>query len=159
MNLKIPLFKWGARSWSFHICIHNISSFQKLKRRICIVHRKPMENLMKYSKIGKTFLLHPCPREEGWLFLPGGWNRRRQREEGQARFFFSRVYAFFGLRFFIYFFFFVFLFLSFSFTIKIHLFFFFFWGSNPIIIISQTTKTYTRPSKDELYQNYRPVHV
>ena len=43
------------RILSFHTFIHNISSFQNFKRRICKIQRKPMEILMKNSKFGKTF--------------------------------------------------------------------------------------------------------
>ena len=60
MNLKIPLFQVGCKAallriWSFHIFIHNISSFQNLKRRICKIQRKAMKNRMKKFKIGKAF--------------------------------------------------------------------------------------------------------
>ena len=43
---------------SFHIFIHNISSFQNL-RHICKIQRKPMENMMRNSKIGKMFPTPP----------------------------------------------------------------------------------------------------
>ena len=61
-------FKWSAQWHSsgfgvFHILMYNISSFQNLERHIGKIQRKPMENLTKNSKLGKTCPPPPPPEK------------------------------------------------------------------------------------------------
>ena len=61
LNLKLQLIQVGCKAvprqiWSYHIFIHNISSYQNLKIHICKIHVNLCKIWWKIQKLTKCFL-------------------------------------------------------------------------------------------------------